>query len=30
MYRVDRGPVLDWILAHVPASERGLIRIVSL
>jgi Trypsin len=30
MYRVDRGPVLDWVLAHVPASERGLIRIVSL
>ena len=30
MYRVDRGPVLDWILAHVPASERSLVRIVGL
>jgi len=30
MYRVDRQPVLDWILAHSPASERGLIQIVSL
>ena len=30
MYRVDRGPVLDWILAHAPANERALIRIVSL
>jgi Trypsin len=30
MYRIDRQPVLDWILAHSPAGERGLIRIVSL
>lgn len=30
MYRVDRGPVLDWILAQVPASERDLVRIVGL
>ena len=30
MYRVDRQPVLDWILAHSPAGERGLIQIVSL
>jgi len=30
MYRVDRQEVLDWIVAHAPASERTLIRIVSL
>lgn len=30
MYRVDRQAVVDWILAHSPAAERGLIRIVSL
>ena len=30
MYRVDRGAVLSWILAHSPASERSLIQIVSL
>jgi Trypsin. len=30
MYRVDRQEVLDWILAHAPASERALIHIVSL
>jgi len=30
MYRIDRQPVLDWILAHAPASERSLIRIASL
>jgi len=30
MYRVDRQVVLDWILAHAPAGERGLIRVVSL
>ena len=30
MYRVDRGPVLDWILGHAPANERALIRIVAL
>jgi trypsin len=30
MYRIDRQPVLDWILAHAPPSERSLIRIVSL
>lgn len=30
MYRVDREPVLDWILAHAPASERALIHVVSL
>jgi secreted trypsin-like serine protease len=30
MYRLDRGPVLDWILAHVPAGERNLVRVVGL
>ena len=30
MYRVDQQPVLDWILAHSPAGERGLIQIASL
>ena len=30
MYRVDRQPVLDWIVAHTPASERALIQIVGL
>jgi secreted trypsin-like serine protease len=30
MYRVDRGPVLDWIVSHVPASERSLVRVVGL
>lgn len=29
MYRVDRGPVLDWILAHVPAGERNAVRVVG-
>ena len=30
MYRIDRGSVLNWILAHAPQSERALIQIVSL
>ena len=30
MYRIDRQEVLDWILAHAPAGERALIRVVSL
>lgn len=30
MYRADRQPVLDWILAHAPASERPLIHVVGL
>lgn len=30
MYRVDRQSVLDWIVAHVPASERALLRIAAL
>lgn len=30
MYRVDRSPVLDWILAQVPAGEQNLVRVVGL
>lgn len=30
MYRVDRQPVLDWILAHTPVAERSLIRTTTL
>ena len=30
MYRIDRAPVLDWILAQVPAAERNLVRVVGL
>ena len=30
MYRIDRQEVLGWILAHAPAGERALIRVVSL
>jgi secreted trypsin-like serine protease len=30
MYRVDRQPVLDWIVANTPPAERALVHIVSL
>jgi hypothetical protein len=30
MYRVDRQAVLDWIVAHTPPAERGLIHFASL
>jgi secreted trypsin-like serine protease len=29
MYRVDRLPVLDWIVAHAPASERASIHVAG-